>query len=123
MGVDAWFAWWFSLLPGPSICPKRTPMPFSLCQVLLDDGFHWLCVGQLRTLELFVWQVRKCSNAGNPWLAVWGFEALAFDGESETLPSLNQRFGSKPPIHGCCWDTFYIFAYCGLVVELQPLNC
>ena len=21
--------------------------------------------------------------------------------------------------HGCCWDTFYIFAYCGLVVEIQ----
>ena len=21
--------------------------------------------------------------------------------------------------HGCCWETFYIFAYCGLVVEIQ----
>ena len=22
---------------------------------------------------------------------------------------------------GCCWETFYIFAYCGVVVEIQPL--
>ena len=22
------------------------------------------------------------------------------------------------PRHGCCWETFYIFAYCGLVVEI-----
>ena len=22
-----WFTWWFNHLPGPSICPKRTPMP------------------------------------------------------------------------------------------------
>ena len=21
------------------------------------------------------------------------------------------------------WESFYIFAYCGLVVEIQPLNC
>ena len=34
------------------------------------------------------------------------------------------------PIVGCmgmspygCWETFYICAYCGLVVEIQPLNC
>ena len=24
---------------------------------------------------------------------------------------------------GCRWETFHIFAYCGLVVEIQPLNC
>ena len=24
--------------------------------------------------------------------------------------------------HGCCWDTFYMFAYCGLEVEIS-LNC
>ena len=23
--------------------------------------------------------------------------------------------------HGCCWETFYIFAYCGLVVEIPQL--
>ena len=28
-----------------------------------------------------------------------------------------------PRLHGCCWETFYIFAYCGLVVEIKPLNC
>ena len=22
-----------------------------------------------------------------------------------------------------CWETFHIFAYCGLVVEIQPLSC
>ena len=27
------------------------------------------------------------------------------------LPSL--------PLHGCCWETFYIFAYCRLVVEIR----
>ena len=35
------------------------------------------------------------------------------------------RFRTSPQ-HGCCWETvftFYIFAYCGLVVEIQPLNC
>ena len=25
--------------------------------------------------------------------------------------------------HGCCWETFHISAYCGLVVEIQPRNC
>ena len=25
--------------------------------------------------------------------------------------------------HGCCWEIFCIFASCGLVVEIQPLNC
>ena len=25
--------------------------------------------------------------------------------------------------HGCCWQTFHIFAHCGLEVEIQPLNC
>ena len=25
-----WFTWWFNHLPGPSICPKRTPMVVSL---------------------------------------------------------------------------------------------
>ena len=25
------------------------------------------------------------------------------------------------PIHGCCWETFYIVAYCGLVVEIPTL--
>ena len=24
---------------------------------------------------------------------------------------------------GCCWQAFDIFAYCGLVVEIQPLDC
>ena len=24
---------------------------------------------------------------------------------------------------GYCWEPFYILAYCGLVVEIQPLNC
>ena len=24
--------------------------------------------------------------------------------------------------HGGSWETFYIFAYCGGVVEIQPLN-
>ena len=29
---------------------------------------------------------------------------------------------TKPPI-GRCWETFFsMFAYCGLVVEIQPLN-
>ena len=28
---DSWFTWWFNHLPGPTICPKRSPifeMPF-----------------------------------------------------------------------------------------------
>ena len=25
--------------------------------------------------------------------------------------------------HDCCWVAFYMFACCGLVVEMQPLNC
>ena len=25
--------------------------------------------------------------------------------------------------HGCCWEPFYIFASCRLVVEIQPLSC
>ena len=27
-------------------------------------------------------------------------------------------------LHGCCWETFFpFFAHCGLVVQIQPLNC
>ena len=26
-------------------------------------------------------------------------------------------------IYGCCWETCCIVAYCGLAVEIQPLNC
>ena len=26
------------------------------------------------------------------------------------------------PQHGCCWDTFFIFAFCGLVVEIPTLQ-
>ena len=22
-----------------------------------------------------------------------------------------------------CWETFYMFAYCGFLVEIQPLKC
>ena len=29
-----WFAWWFNQLPGPSICPKRTPMSRGGCNTL-----------------------------------------------------------------------------------------
>ena len=38
-------------------------------------------------------------------------------------PLWNSSRVSITPSHGCCWETFYIFAYCGLVVEIQPLNC
>ena len=31
-----WFTWWFNHLPGPSICPKRTPM-VSTCFKLKSD--------------------------------------------------------------------------------------
>ena len=24
--------------------------------------------------------------------------------------------------HGCCWETFHVFAYCGLVVEIPHLT-
>ena len=24
--------------------------------------------------------------------------------------------------HGCCWETFYLLAYCALVAEIHPLN-
>ena len=29
-------------------------------------------------------------------------------------------FAMKCPSHGCCWETCYMFAYCGLAVEIQP---
>ena len=33
---DPWFTWWFNHLPGPSICPKRTPMTTCGSLVLAD---------------------------------------------------------------------------------------
>ena len=30
--------------------------------------------------------------------------------------------GPRIPIHGCCWETFYIFAYCGFSGKF-PLSC
>ena len=50
------------------------------------------------------------------WLAVAGrsWKAIpAYGGGSRPMGS---------HFHGCCWDTFYTFAHCGLVVEIQPLN-
>ena len=39
-------------------------------------------------------------------------------------PSKSRRQGpEKSSRHVCAWDTFHIFAYCGLVVEMQPLSC
>ena len=31
------------------------------------------------------------------------------------LPRMSDPLNSA--MHGCCWDTFYIFAYCGLVLN------
>ena len=33
------------------------------------------------------------------------------------------RFMGEAGLHGCCWEAVYNFAYCGLVVGIQPLNC
>ena len=32
-------------------------------------------------------------------------------------------FVAKNNSHGCRWEIFGMFAYCGLVVEIQPLDC
>ena len=37
--------------------------------------------------------------------------------------SFRRMFSEGKGHHGCCWETFCIFAHCGLVVEIQPLNC
>ena len=29
-----------------------------------------------------------------------------------------QNSGLMTPFHGCCWETLYMFAYCGVVVEI-----
>ena len=54
-------------------------------------------------------------------------------GISRSVSGQRRRVGRCPQrsgagnghVHGCCWETlfFYMSASCGLVVELQPLNC
>ena len=42
---------------------------------------------------------------------------------SEDLDRNGRSLATTPSFHGCCWETVYIFAYCGLGAEIQPLNC
>ena len=37
-------------------------------------------------------------------------------------PSRSNLLSLARSVHGCRWETFYIFAYCGLVVGIQALN-
>ena len=38
------------------------------------------------------------------------------------FPSLKQKHLRQAHLHGGCWETFYMIAFCGLVGEIQPLN-
>ena len=46
----------------------------------------------------------------------------------EALQILVEQLGDRAEatelsLHGCRWEICYSFACCGLVVEIQPLNC
>ena len=43
------------------------------------------------------------------WWPTWSTPGCCFQVVVSTL----FRARSRPTIHGCCWETFYIFAYCG----------
>ena len=51
---DSWFTWWFNQLPGPSICPKRTPMATMVSHVskwCRISSIHSMCVCVLERRE------------------------------------------------------------------------
>ena len=49
------------------------------------------------------------SASGCPWGA---------DGRRRFLRIGRRLWRCLGPLLGCCWETFYIFAYCGLVVKI-----
>ena len=54
-----------------------------------------------------------------PW-----FLKIKANGESLTSNPANQTTNPwEAEFHECCWETLYMFADCGLVVAVQPLNC
>ena len=66
------------------------------------------------------------SEKATPDKAYWNGESKGLKTLEKILtripnPLQGPSFGGRP-FHGC-WETFYVFAYCGKVVEIQPLNC
>ena len=59
----------------------------------------------------------------NPGYLVFQFKRFLVAGPSGPPYYFVVFFWLIWSFHGCRWETFYIFAYCGLVVEIQPLSC
>ena len=105
------------LLGSEGNLPRTTPLFMSAG--LKGDGFG-------RTPAARFWPKVSCASLKTaerlffegtpPWS---GFKGTP-KGEAQVLGSPSEK-ASHPQGHGC-WETFYMFARCGLV-EIQPLNC
>ena len=121
---------WVLLLVSPENQQKRTPRPLTWPGTWLFAPNVWL------VNSLFPWPPEVWGSIpGTPcikkrWvilLGCWGFFLPSNGFSVLNHPKLNIWQGSRKqprkglefPFHGCCWETFYIFAYCGLVVEIQ----
>ena len=67
---------------------------------------------------------RKC--AGNVKIFGARTRFVRADGSKRRDGPRAQKRAMGALLHGCCWETCYIFAYCGLVVEIALIaanNC
>ena len=53
-------------------------------------------------------------------MRIHNFDGFGLGGRGQVLVGILLDMAAT---HGCRWETFYMFAYGGLVVEIQPLNC
>ena len=63
-----------------------------------------------------------------PWDPCLAAKHLTLCTGSQKAPKIWSRdpkasgCSASPSKHGCCWETFYIFACCGLVVEIPHIT-
>ena len=109
--IIPWFLRWcemdfvhpqYLLFPPPSSPP--TPQPDAPPPVFV---FRSPCLPQASGLMQLSWVLKK----------------LPGPRPKSDVHRKGKKSEKKHPQHGCRWETFCIFAHCGLVVEIQPLNC
>ena len=92
--------WFHFLEPQPFVDPKT-------CRISGQEG--WKRTSELFACSFFQW--------GHPHPLFWHCRLFCLF-EPQILFS-GKPIHSQGTSHGRCWDTFFLFAYCGLVVEVN----
>ena len=108
--------------------PKRRSAPFSKWSYCISSAllsFHTKLHG-LQQVKPKCLNVFTCAGWGS--LQLPGQVCICYSWALCFNTCTTQLFEEPVPFdasaaHGCCWETFYILAYCGLVVGIQPLHC